>query len=101
MALTVTAAGGLALFAGVLVLGHIAGGYDLDLVLASGDRVRAHPLYPAALALVANYYLFEGGQGWSSRAPSPSPRSSRSTSGCRTLWRRRRPSRPTCTPPRW
>src|ERR687890_1610065 len=52
MALTVTAAGGLALFAGALVLGHIAGGYDLDTVLAAGDRVRGHPLYPVALALV-------------------------------------------------
>ena len=52
MALTVTAAGGLALFAGVLVLGHIAGGYDLDAVLASGDRVRGHPLYLTALLLI-------------------------------------------------
>ena len=52
MALTVTATGGLALFAGVLVLGHIAGSHDLDAVLAAGDRVRAHPLYLPALVLV-------------------------------------------------
>ena len=52
MALTVTATGGLALLAGVLVLGHIVGSYDLDLVLASGDRIRAHPLYLPALILV-------------------------------------------------
>ena len=52
MALTVTAAGGLALFAGVLVLGHIIGGYDLDAVLASGDRVREHPLHLTALLLI-------------------------------------------------
>src|SRR4051795_12012941 len=52
MALTVTATGGLCLFAGVLVLGHIVGGYDLDLVLASGDRIRAHPLYLPALVLI-------------------------------------------------
>src|SRR5688572_3605772 len=52
MALTVTASGGLALFAGVLLLGHIVGGYDLDLVLASGDRIRSHPLYLPALVLV-------------------------------------------------
>ncbi len=52
MALTVTAAGGLALFAGVLVLGHIVGSYDLDLVLASGERIRAHPLYLPALVLI-------------------------------------------------
>ncbi|MCG7360142.1 monovalent cation/H+ antiporter subunit A [Roseomonas sp. ACRSG] len=52
MALTVTSAGGLALFAGVLVLGHIVGSYDLDQVLASGDAVRAHPLYLPALVLI-------------------------------------------------
>ena len=52
MALTVTGAGGLCLLAGVLVLGHIVGSYDLDVLLASGDRVRAHPLYSAALVLV-------------------------------------------------
>ena len=52
MALTVTGAGGLALLAGVVVLGHIAGSYDLDTVLASGERVRAHALYPVALILV-------------------------------------------------
>ena len=52
MALTVTAAGGLCLFAGVLILGHIVGGYDLDLVLASGDRIRSHPLYLPALVLI-------------------------------------------------
>lgn len=51
MALTVTGAGGLALLGGVVVLGHIVGSYDLDAVLASGDRVRAHSLYPLALAL--------------------------------------------------
>jgi multicomponent K+:H+ antiporter subunit A len=52
MALTVTASGGLCLFAGVLLLGHIAGGYDLDLVLAAGDRITTNALYPAALVLV-------------------------------------------------
>jgi len=52
MALVVTGAGGLCLLAGVLVLGHVVGSYDLDVVLAAGDRVRAHELYPAALALV-------------------------------------------------
>ncbi len=44
MALTVTAAGGLCLLAGVLILGRIVGSYDLDAVLASGDLVRAHPV---------------------------------------------------------
>ena len=52
MALTITATGGLALFAGVLVLGHVVGSYDLDAVLAAGDRIRAHPLYLPALVLI-------------------------------------------------
>src|SRR5690606_1587416 len=34
IALTVTAAGGLCLLAGMLLLGHIVGSYDLDVVLA-------------------------------------------------------------------
>jgi len=52
MALTVTGTGGLALLAGVLILGHIVGSYDLDHVLAAGELVRAHPLYLWALVLV-------------------------------------------------
>jgi multicomponent K+:H+ antiporter subunit A len=52
MAFTVTAGGGVALLAGVLVLGHIVGSLDLDVVLAAGDRVRGHALYPLALGLV-------------------------------------------------
>ncbi|WP_458094362.1 monovalent cation/H+ antiporter subunit A [Roseomonas sp. WA12] len=52
IALTVTAGGGLALFAGMLLLGHIVGSYDLDRVLASGDVIRAHPLYVPTLVLV-------------------------------------------------
>jgi multicomponent K+:H+ antiporter subunit A len=52
MALTITSAGGLCLFAGVLVIGHIVGSYDLDRVLASGDQIRAHSLYLPALLLV-------------------------------------------------
>src|SRR3982750_797442 len=39
MAFTVTGAGGLALLAGMLVLGHVAGSYELDAVLAAGERV--------------------------------------------------------------
>ena len=53
MALTVTAAGGLCLLAGVLILGRIVGSYDLDIVLASGDLIRAHSWYLAALILIA------------------------------------------------
>lgn len=51
-ALIVTAAGGLCLFAGVLVLGQMVGSYDLDRVLASGATIRAHALYVPALILV-------------------------------------------------
>ena len=52
MALTVTGAGGLCLLAGVLLIGHIVGSTSLDVVLASGDILRAHPLYETALVLV-------------------------------------------------
>ncbi|TWO68513.1 monovalent cation/H+ antiporter subunit A [Caenimonas sedimenti] len=52
MALVVTAAGGLCLLGGVVLLGHIAGSFELSAVLAAGDRVRAHPLYLPALVLV-------------------------------------------------
>jgi multicomponent K+:H+ antiporter subunit A len=52
MALTVTAAGGLCLFAAVLLIGEIAGGYDLDRVLASGVQIREHAWYPLVLVLV-------------------------------------------------
>jgi len=52
MALTVTGAGGLFLLAGVLLIGRIVGSYDLDVVLASGDSIREHPLYVPVLLLV-------------------------------------------------
>ncbi len=52
MALTVTGVGGLALLVGVLLVGHIAGSYELDRVLASGDAIRSHPLYVPALVLI-------------------------------------------------
>ncbi|HEU0199713.1 MAG TPA: monovalent cation/H+ antiporter subunit A [Burkholderiaceae bacterium] len=52
MALAITGAGGLALLGGMLLLGHIAGSYELERVLASGDVIRAHPWYLPALVLV-------------------------------------------------
>ena len=52
MALTVTGTGGLCLLAGVLILGHIVGSYDLDIILQAGDIVRTHPLYVWMLVLV-------------------------------------------------
>ncbi len=52
MALIITATGGLALFAAMLLIGHIVGSYDLDVVLASGDAIREHALYLPTLLLV-------------------------------------------------
>lgn len=52
MALAVTGGGGLLLLAGLLLLGHVAGSFELSVVLASGDQIRADPLYPLILVLV-------------------------------------------------
>jgi multicomponent K+:H+ antiporter subunit A len=52
MALAVTGAGGLALLGGVLLIGHIVGSVQLDVVLASGQLIQSHPLYVPALLLV-------------------------------------------------
>jgi multicomponent K+:H+ antiporter subunit A len=52
MALTVTGLGGLALLAGVLLIGQIVGSYSLTTVLASGDIIRASELYVPALLLI-------------------------------------------------
>lgn len=52
MALAVTGAGGLALLAGILLLGHIVGSYDLSAVLQAGERIRAHELYAPTLILI-------------------------------------------------
>jgi multicomponent K+:H+ antiporter subunit A len=52
MALTITGAGGLCLLLGMVLLGHIVGSYDLDVVLASGDVIRNHDLYLPVLLLV-------------------------------------------------
>ncbi|HEX4852784.1 monovalent cation/H+ antiporter subunit A [Arenimonas sp.] len=52
MALAITGTGGLALLGGVVLLGRIAGSYELDVVLAAGPQILASPWYPAALGLV-------------------------------------------------
>jgi multicomponent K+:H+ antiporter subunit A len=52
MALAITGGGGLALLGGVLLIGHIVGSFSLDTVLASGEKLRADPLYVPALVLV-------------------------------------------------
>ena len=52
MALAVTGGGGLALLAGILIIGNIVGSFELDDVLAAGDVIKAHAMYPVALTLV-------------------------------------------------
>src|SRR5690606_36631525 len=41
MALIVTAAGGLCLLLGILLIGMVVGSYDLDVVLAGADQIQA------------------------------------------------------------
>ena len=55
MALTVTGGGGLALLAGVVLLGQMAGTYDLSTMLATPglvEQIQADSRYPLMLALV-------------------------------------------------
>ncbi len=52
MALIVTAFGGVCLLVGFLLLGHITGSYDVDVVLEAGDAVRNHSLYLPTLILI-------------------------------------------------
>lgn len=52
MALAVTGGGGLALIAGLILLGRIAGTYELDEILRSGALIQASPHYPLALVLI-------------------------------------------------
>ncbi|NTJ41315.1 monovalent cation/H+ antiporter subunit A [Agrobacterium larrymoorei] len=52
MALTVTGIGGFCLLAGLLILGHMAGSYDLDDIIAKAGDIRAHSLYVPALVLI-------------------------------------------------
>ncbi|MFK3891341.1 monovalent cation/H+ antiporter subunit A [Sphingomonas sp. NPDC079357] len=52
MALTVTGGGGLALIAGMVLLGKAAGSYELATILSRADLVQASPLYPAILLLI-------------------------------------------------
>jgi multicomponent K+:H+ antiporter subunit A len=52
MALTITGAGGLAMLAGMLLLGHIVGSFELTEILPAAERIQAHPLYVPMLVLV-------------------------------------------------
>ncbi len=52
MALTVTGGGGLAMLAGFLLLGHVAGSYELTQIFAARDIVQASSLYLPILLLI-------------------------------------------------
>ncbi len=52
MALAVTGMGGLAMIGGMLILGDIAGSYDLTVILGMKDRIQASPMYLPALLLI-------------------------------------------------
>lgn len=53
MALLVTGVGGLALTAGMLLLGNVAGSYRLDEIIANSHEVKESPLYLLILGLIA------------------------------------------------
>ncbi|MFC3616286.1 monovalent cation/H+ antiporter subunit A [Lutimaribacter marinistellae] len=52
MALAVTGSGGLAMIAGMLILGNIAGSYDLSVILTQKEVIQASPYYLPALILI-------------------------------------------------
>lgn len=52
MAVAITGGGGLALLAGVLLIGNMAGSYQLDQIILAADSIRNHALYLPALLLV-------------------------------------------------
>src|SRR4051794_12428517 len=52
LALLVTGGGGLALMAGLVLLGQAGGSLELSTLLGQADRLRAHPLYVPALLLI-------------------------------------------------
>jgi len=52
MALVITGGGGFAMLAGFILLGNMAGSFDLTTVLASKEIVQAHPHYPVMLMLI-------------------------------------------------
>lgn len=62
MALAVTGAGGLAMIAGMLILGNIAGSYTLSDILTKRDLIQASPLYLPALVLILGGALTKSAQ---------------------------------------
>ncbi|MBF9048850.1 putative monovalent cation/H+ antiporter subunit A [Roseobacter sp. HKCCD9010] len=56
-ALLVTGTGGLALLAGIIMLGNVAGSFELSVILTQGDMIRAHPLYvPIVILFLAGAF---------------------------------------------
>lgn len=51
-AVLVTGAGGLCLLAGLILLGHMAGTYELDMILANAPAIASHDYFHASLILV-------------------------------------------------
>ncbi len=51
-ALLVTGAGGLALLAGMLLLGSVTGSFEISSFYAMNDFITSHPHYPAIVALI-------------------------------------------------
>ena len=87
-ALIVTGAGGLALLAAGVLLGDVAATASLSAMVGQRASIVSSPSTPSSPA-------------WCSSPPSRNPPRSRSTSGCRTRWKRPRRSAPTSTPRRW
>jgi len=52
MALTVTGLGGVAMIGGMLILGQIAGSYDISVILTQGEAIRSSDMYLPALLLI-------------------------------------------------
>ncbi|MCE3224590.1 MAG: monovalent cation/H+ antiporter subunit [Nitrospira sp.] len=52
MAFVVTSAGGLALLAGVLLIGNVAGSFELSAWFSARDTIRSHPSFNVALVLI-------------------------------------------------
>ncbi len=56
-ALLLTGTGGLALLAGMIMLGNVAGSFELSVILTQGDLIRAHPLYvPIVILFLAGAF---------------------------------------------
>jgi multicomponent Na+:H+ antiporter subunit A len=51
-ALVVTGLGGLAMLAGFLMLGSVAGSYELSVILQQADVIQAHPLFVPSVVLI-------------------------------------------------